>query len=363
METFSLFIDYSNVSLNYKKSLYEIIEIVKEIIGNKVFLYKCIAGSGNAYTNRITRESFERIGFDKCCLELKEELRQAEQCVDTILCANVMNILCRLSEDELKRHTMIIMSGDGAEIADSLEPSICKTIKHSLKKCKVNIISWRKSINRFYVRIEDMIDNLSINYLDDIDNHLCQMPAKITQQKVGIRSPSPRMNSCRSPESHTNNNTNKRKRYRSQSPSPSNDSPSNDSPSNDSPSNDSPSNDSPSHKRFRRYTPPLKQLNTTHNHNHTPTLYDYNNSYQQYQNGYRGEPNNNNISYNKFWRKPDRNPDKLHNYKRSICKFYNTQKGCKYVNNCSFAHGENELRRRGPMFLNNSCPTGWPPNF
>jgi len=145
--------------------------------------------------------------------------------------------------------------------------------------------------------------------------------------------------------------------------SPSNDSPSNDSPSNDSPSNDSPSNDSPSHKRFRRYTPPLKQLNTTHNHNHTPTLYDYNNSYQQYQNGYRGEPNNNNISYNKFWRKPDRNPDKLHNYKRSICKFYNTQKGCKYVNNCSFAHGENELRRRGPMFLNNSCPTGWPPNF
>ena len=131
-----------------------------------------------------------------------------------------MNILCRLSDDELKRHTMIIMSGDGAEIADSLEPSICKTIKHSLKKCKVNIISWRKSINKFYVRIEDMIDNLSIKYLDDIDNHLCQIPIKIKQPKVRIRSPSPRRNSCRSPELHTNNDTNKRKRHRSQSPEP-----------------------------------------------------------------------------------------------------------------------------------------------
>jgi len=348
METFSLFIDYSNVSLNYKKSLDEIIEIVKEIIRNKVFLYKCVTGSGNAYTNRITKEGFEKIGFDKCCLELKEELRQVEQCVDTILCANIMNILCRLSDDELERHTMIIMSGDGAEIADSLEPSICKTIKHSLKKCKVNIISWRKSINKFYVRIEDMIDNLSIKYLDDIDNHLCQIPIKIKQPKVRIRSPSPRRNSCRSPEPHTNNDTNKRKRHRSQSPEP-----------------PSPSNDS--HKRFRRQTPPLKSLkslNTMHTTNHNPTLHDYNYSYQQYYSGYRGKHNNiNSNSYNKFWGKPDRNPDKSLYYKKSICKFYNTRKGCRYKNNCSFAHGENELRRRGPMFLNNSCPSGWPPNF
>ena len=326
METFSLFIDYSNISLNYKKSLDEIIKIVKEIIGDKEFIYKCVTGSGNAYTNRITREGFEKIGFDKCCLELKEELRQVEQCVDTILCANIMNILCRLSDDELERHTMIIMSGDGAEIADSLEPSIC---------------------NKFYVRIEDMIDNLSIKYLDNIYNHPVQIPIKptkpikITQPKVRIRSPSPRRNSCRSPEPHTNNKTNKRKRHRSQSPEP-----------------PSPSNDSPSHKRFRRYTPPLKQLNTTP----TPTLHNYNNSYQQYQNGYRGK-HNNNSSYNKFWGNPDRNPDKPLHYKKSICNFYNTRKGCRYKNNCSFAHGENELNKKGPIFLNNNYPSGWPPNF
>jgi hypothetical protein len=35
-------------------------------------------------------------------------------------------------------------------------------------------------------------------------------------------------------------------------------------------------------------------------------------------------------------------------YKTSLCKHYNTSKGCVYKEKCQFAHGEHELRLMNP---------------
>ena len=320
METFSIFVDYANITKGYNKKIVELDYFLKYIIKDKNFLYKCVIGSGIKSTIYELRSYFIRsLNFNDCIFESKGTLKTKEENVDTILYAHITNFISSLTDTQLKNHTIIIMSGDGKINKHEYSPSIHNAVKHAIKKCKTELISWKSTINRYYKNIEEFADNFNIIYIDDIEENI-KREENINKFIDNLTYSS-------------EYKTNLRNEYNYGPPHP-------------------PNQPLISHNSLKSKLPiininrsrsPIGRYKRNDNRSRSPIgRYKRNDNRSHSPIGrYKRNDNRSRSPIGLSEYKPQHN---LHNYKTKLCNYYNTYKGCRNGSYCNWAHGKHELK-------------------